>query len=247
MSPAQITHCADTVPLYLPSTCIAKQTIYKYPYVVKFSLNLEPQWQSPNKVAHEDLPHLCPPPPLYSTGGSCHSPTKESVWGGLIIQDYLFLLYKTQTYNSSSTKQPTLLRLWLELSDSTRKENAEGHSSGVAPRWNGQEVSANPKSNCPRSRQVSTQSVSYSTNKLFSCEMWLVTIQFQQKKTNEYNTFTFIRSHKPYILSFSYRLSSNSVIKIYPKYSATPYLTLLNIPLILVNHLPLQQLILIYI
>lgn len=40
---------------------------------------------------------------------------------------------------------------------------------------------------------------------------------------------------------------SNSVIKIYPKYSATPYLTLLNIPLILVNHLPLQQLILIYI
>ena len=133
-----------------------------------------------------------------------------------------------------------------------RKENAEGHSSGGSTQMEWSGVSANPKSELS-SIQTGVHPV---------CEllyqqiifMWDVAnvLQFPFKKKKK-TLMNIIHSHlldhiNHVFLSFSCWVKvSNSVIKIYPKYSATPYLTLLNIPLILVNHLPLQQLILIYI
>lgn len=146
-----------------------------------------------------------PPPPLYSTGGSYHSPTRWSL-GGAINQDIClsfiqdtdiqFKFHQT-TYSSETVTGAEWQQGRKMLKDTLL---------GVAPRWNGQEFLLTQNPNCPRSRQVSTQSVSYSTNKLFSCEMWPMFSSFHLKKKkknlNEYNTFTFIRSHKPCIFIF---------------------------------------------
>lgn len=144
-----------------------------------------------------------PPPPLYSTGGSYHSPTRWSL-GGAINQDIClsfiqdtdiqFKFHQT-TYSSETVTGAEWQQGRKMLKDTLL---------GVAPKWNGQEflLTQNPNS----SIQTGVHPV---------CEllyqqiifMWDVAnvLQFPLKKKNnlnEYNTLTFIRSHKPCIFPF---------------------------------------------
>ena len=139
-------HVPLTSFLYLPSTCIAKQTIYKYPYVVRsspwiwwHSESLLIKWYTGNTCRSPG--HLSSTSPTKqlpnSTEGNYCSSTMCSFRGSNKSRSVFFDTRHRHAIQASPTKF-TLLRLWLELSDSKTGKCWRTPIPVVAPRWNGQ-------------------------------------------------------------------------------------------------------------